>query len=378
MDYYLEDPARLEGQPKRTIADYVELNGILVPHRFYSLAEARSSHKRILLRSEHPQEYNGASGLLSSFELSSFFYGVRGSIDVEEVKQRYFDKEDSKPKEAKYKRYCKFLDLDEDEFKQQTSFSIWEVLGGTNRTVIADSAIPNRHHIMTSREEKGNYLTNYAIIEDGELVQEFIDPLPEDFREGLKGLIGVYEQVRNLNRFDQNHCPIMEFQTYKGKDYFLQYHRARDFSPVGFTLERALGDGEIEVPFVRGSTLEDGMDCKVTVYYSGQPTLDFSSGSEDGSYDLHYDQIFSELVVKDRKVQMIPDKDLSWKLLEVIAKHVQRSKLFKPQVSIIHDIEDVLNGESVSDLYAKTKEGRNAHVDLHIVSDGRRAFVKRV
>lgn len=56
VDYYLEDRARLEGQPKRAIADYVEQNGIMVPRRFGSLQEARASGKEVLLRSEHQQD----------------------------------------------------------------------------------------------------------------------------------------------------------------------------------------------------------------------------------------------------------------------------------------------------------------------------------
>ncbi|MBS3095869.1 hypothetical protein J4480_00345 [Candidatus Woesearchaeota archaeon] len=71
MDYYIQNPERLQGQPKRTIADYVEQNGVLVPRRFDSLAEARKSKKAILLRSEHPQDYDGISGLLDSFQLSN-------------------------------------------------------------------------------------------------------------------------------------------------------------------------------------------------------------------------------------------------------------------------------------------------------------------
>jgi len=378
MDYYIQNPDRLEGQPKRTIADYVEQNGILVPRRFDSLVEARRSHRGILLRSEHPQEYGGVSGLLDSFRLSSSHFAVRGSTDVEEVKQRYFEKEDNTIRTPKYKQYCKFLGLDEDEFKQQVSFSIWEALSGTNRTVIADSAIPNRYHIMTFRDKKGDYLFNYAIVEDGELAQEFVMPLPEEIKDGLGDLVRVYEEVRNLDRFDPNHCPIMEFQTHNGRNYFLQYHRARDFSPSTFTLERDLQDGEIEVPFVRGATSKDGMDCKVTVYYAGQSTWDFNPDVEDGSYDLHYNFIFSELRVRDRKVQMIASKYFKFDLMKIVVNHLPRSKLFKPQVSIIHNIKDVMNEENVSDFYERTKERRNAYVDLHIVSDGRRAFVRRI
>ena len=50
MDYYLEDKSRLNGQPKRTIADYVEQKGILVPRRFDTLAEARKSKIRWCFR----------------------------------------------------------------------------------------------------------------------------------------------------------------------------------------------------------------------------------------------------------------------------------------------------------------------------------------
>ncbi len=74
-DYYLKNPNKLMGQPKRTIADYVESQGILVPRRFENLKEARKSHKAILLRSEHTQEYDGVSGLLDSMGLSDLRIG---------------------------------------------------------------------------------------------------------------------------------------------------------------------------------------------------------------------------------------------------------------------------------------------------------------
>ena len=70
MDHYTTHPEALKGQPKRTIADYVEQHGILVPRRFDSLSEARRSKKAILLRSEHEQEYDGCSGILESIKLS--------------------------------------------------------------------------------------------------------------------------------------------------------------------------------------------------------------------------------------------------------------------------------------------------------------------
>lgn len=378
MDYYIENPERLEGQPKRTIADYVEQNGILVPRRFDSLAEARKSHKTILLRSEHLQEYSGVSGLLNSFELSSTVYPVRDSKDVEEVKERYFAYINKEGEASLYKDYCSFLRLNEDDFKDEVSFSIWECLGGFNRTVVADSAISGRYHVMTHYSTEEKSLSNYAIVEDKKIAQEFINPLPKELRNDLGNLIELYEIVRNLDRFNPNHCPIMEFQTYKRKNYFLQYHRARNFSPSEFTLERALEDGEIEVPFVRGATTKEGMDCKVTVYYATGTNENFDPDIEDGSYDFHYNIVFTELRVRERKVQITNSRRLDMELNKFIVGHLKRSKLFKPQVSIVHNMDDVLDEKSIDDFYEGAKQGRNSYLDLHIVSDGRRCFIRRI
>ena len=405
MDYYLQDRSRLEGQPKRTIADYVEQNGILVPRRFDSLAEARRSHKGIFLRSEHPQEYDGISGLLHSFNLSSSSFPVRGSQSLEEVKQRYFEKEEEEKGTPLYRQYCKSSGLDEDEFRGQTRFSIWEALGGFNRAIVADSSITGRYHVMTHYDERNNWLFNYAIIQDGQIEQEFIRPLPEELRDGIRELIETYEQVRNLGRFDNNHCPIMEFQTVNRKNYFLQYHRARDFSPAGFTLDRALQDGEIEVPFVRGATSKDGERFKVTVYYAGE--WYFNPEDEDGSFDLHHNWIFPELQFRRRKLQIISEKNLTKEFVSLVVGHSQRSKMFKPKISTIFPIESVMKdnevlwggyenvhfghgqkyvprdpilkaGETIFNFAEEANKGRNSYMNLYFVSDGRKAFVRRI
>jgi len=404
MDYYIQNPDRLEGQPKRTIADYVGQNGILVPRRFDSLDEARRSKVDIFLRSEHPQEYDGISGLLDSFNLSSSSFPVSDSQSIGEVKRRYFEEVEKENRFGLYKQYCKTLGLNEDEFREQTSFSIWESLGGLNRTVIADSSIAGRYHITTFRKEEDNSFFNYVIFEEGKLAQEFINPLPEELKEGLRGLIETYEQVRTLGRFDSNHCPIMEFQTYNGKNYFLQYHRARDFSPSEFTLERTLRDGEIEVPFVRGATSKDGGNFKVTVYYNKEEHL--NPEDEDGSFDLHYNWIFSELQFKRRKLQVISQGNLTNEFLSLIVGHSQRSKMFKPEISAIFPIESVMrdnevlfggwdnvvfgngqkyvprdpilkDGESILNFGEDARQGHNSYMNLHFVSDGRKAFVRR-
>ncbi len=378
MDYYLEDLARLEGQPKRIIADYVESQGILVPRRFGSLLEARASGLPIIARSEHRQDYAGASGLVDSVRLNCDKYS--GVQSEDELKQKVL----KEPEHGKTlaRQYCKFLGLDEDKFKQEISFSFWELLDGLNRVVVADSAIPNRYHAMTYLERKGDIpsLYNYAIVEGGIITQEFIKPLTTELKEQLPELLSFYEEVRTLGKFDRNHCPIMEIQTINGKNYFLQYHRTRDFLPSTFTLDRTLREGEIQVPFVRGATQRDGLTCKVTVYYSGSANWDFELQDEDGSWDLHTNHVFPELRVRHRKLQMnYPHGEVWWQLMKYVVNHAQKSKLFKPEVSIIADIEDFCkNGEDMEELYKRTKEGRNSFMMLQVVSDGRKAFVKRL
>lgn len=66
-DYYTEHPPH---QPKREIAEYVRSQDILVPEIYDSLKTALQSGNPFIVRSEHPQDYAGASGLVSSHIVS--------------------------------------------------------------------------------------------------------------------------------------------------------------------------------------------------------------------------------------------------------------------------------------------------------------------
>ncbi len=374
-DYYLEDPTRLQGQPKRTIADYVGQNGILVPRRFDSLEEATASGKEVLLRSEHPQDYAGVSGLLDSFDLNKVWvfkdlsFTAQSKYTLEEIKNGYFDFQEKSSGIPKFKEYCRYMKKNEEILKAEVSFSLWEKIPGFNRIVVADSAVQDRYHIMTSNSLE--FFRNYTIVENGKIIKQFIAFLPDTLREGINNLLETYEAVRNLDRFDPHHCPIMEFQTWRGRNYFLQYHRTRDFTPTQFTLERETKEDENEVPFVRGATPPEGLHCKVTLYYANAITGDFDPNDEDGSYDLHWYDMWKELRVRQRKVQMINTDNIDFLLEGVVINHYRRSNLFKPQVSIIHDIKELLH-----DYKNYKKKGKNTFLHLQIISDGRRAFVK--
>lgn len=387
-DYYTEDPRRLEGQPKFTIGSYVAQTHPTA-RRFRTLAEGRKSKRGLLIRSEHPQEYDGVSGLLDSYPLSHVLN--RGSRDVNEIKRRYF--EDHRiPSHA---RHCELLGLDLKEFQDEYSFSVWERLKGYNRTVVADSAVPDRWHIMTTYKGGLEGFASYIVFDNGEVlrlldffyndileddgsVEPFTDRIKGELTDGVTDLVEFYESIRRLDRFDPNHCPIIEIQTIGKRNYFLQYHRTRDFEPADFILDRDPMPGEIEVPFVRGKTPKEGERCRVTACYGKIKTL---LEKEDGSCDIRSDWEFSKLMFPRRTLQMkhFYDEGLRGVLLVITTDHGPRSALFKPRVSVIHGMNDMIPKEELDEIKRMAKEtGEHQYIYVDVVSDGRRAFIKRV
>ncbi|MBW3011740.1 hypothetical protein KY311_01000 [Candidatus Woesearchaeota archaeon] len=394
-DYWQEHPEELKGQPKRTIADYVEANGILVPRRFDSLEEARRTKKAVILRSEHPQEYAGVSGLLHSPELSSvmiqeskdkppkdLFFSPRGLNLVEDVKNAYFEFQDNVRGKANYLQYCNFLGISPEKFKREASFSVWQLLPGYNRFVIADSAIHGRYHITTSCYKDGS-MYNYTLIDNGKITQQYGTSLTPELIEGLENLIGLYERIRHLSRFDQNHCPILEIQTANGKHYFLQYHRCRDFEPAEFVLDRKPDEDEIAAPFLRGVTSKEGMHCKTTLVHAGSHRIEFNVNvDEEGAFDMHYCKVFAELMARKRKLQLIPinsDGNITNRLVKFVACHDTITKLFKPQVSIpINEYLLFSRTEFLKMQRKMVETNQSQYMDLYVISDGRKAYIKRI
>ncbi len=392
-DYWLSHPEELGGQPKKTIGKYVKQNGILVPTIFDTLEEARNSGVSILLRSEHPQDYDGVSGLLRSFEYpdvhnQNFLQGCKTIEDAIkeclELSKDYIIGVSSKLFPT---------DKQEAEFIGKSSYSAWEKISGYgyNRTIIADSCVAGRYHIITSRNRKIFY--SYVIVDSGKIVKQFHSPLPEELYEGINGLITTYETIRNLEKFNPKHCPIMEFQTYDGSDYFLQYHRTRDFEPAKFTLERALEEGESEVVFVRGKTSPTGETFSVTIFPEREYPNEHESSfvTTDGVFESAWS------LTRELSVFGIPKIRLE---RGALPNHTVISCLFKPRITVIFPIEYVLKdnevtgedesrgylprepilrgGESIVDFFDEDCKGKHPRINIRVISDGRRAYVKRV
>ena len=370
-DYYIANPGALRGQPKSAIADYVEQKGILVPRRFDSLKEAKNSMAQVLVRSEHQQEYDGSSGLLESSKLSYL-------PDVETEEQLKEQLLSNVSVVYQIKEHCDLLGIDFDKFREGISYSFWELIYGIGRKVVADSSVKGRYHITTGSSiyDNGSCLA-YTIFEYGKPIKNLIFPLPEDLQNALPGLVETYETTRNFDRFDPNNCPIMEFVTFGGKDYFLQYHKGREFEASTFSLDRSPTKGEIDVFFVRGATQSEGISCNVTVDYAWSygKSVQKLPEKEEASFDFFTDKVFSELMVRKRKLQILEKAVLP----EFAAGHKEYSKLMKPQVSIVEGIANILTKAELYALEERVEnEGKDFGIDVHVVSDGTRAYLRRI
>lgn len=375
VDYFLEDRTRLEGQPKMTIGNYVEQNGIRVPRRFSSFAEARKSGVEIICRSEHPQEYDGVSGLIESPILQEL--GGIGTKD--DLKRKVLDED----KISNWVRaYCDFVGLDQSVFREEITFSFWEKLAGYNRTVVADSSIKGRYHITTWTE--GNKIVNGTIFENGEVVSQNT-ALPTELEEGIPELIGLYERIRHLGKFDSNHCPIMEFQTVDGNNYFLQYHRTRDFSPASFELDQEPDKDTIVASFTRGSTKPDGtliktIVCDPVLYEMTKDGVSFIPPKDEGYFVRTDWLVYNELLARDRNFYMRVAHSLDETLYSLALGHVSRSITFKPELSVFVGTDsNFATPEEAERLWDRMGEtGEFQYINLHVVADGRKSHIKRV
>ena len=209
--------------------------------------------------------------------------------------------------------------------------------------------------------------------------------------ENVEQLIELYERIRSLPNFDENHCPIMEVQTSSdGEDYFLQYHRTHcDFSPPNFVLDRPLEEGEIKANWVRGATSSEGITVETVLIYGAEYTGKWSFTDMKATCDLassfHDARLLGEVVSKYADVVM-HSRDLegiaaySTRNSAVDSNpHWERSGLFKPPLSIaIYGEHFLREGERESMKEKAKATGENQGLTLKFTSDGRNAYVKRM
>ena len=365
-DFYLDDPLELRGRPKATIADYVEHNGILVPRRFANLDEALSSGIPIVARSEHLQDYAGASGVLESIVL-----GKRKGFTEDRMLKSFL-------RGKNYKKYCALLGIDESEFVSGISASYWEKIDGISLTISADSAISNRYHVIARTPTQIDGMSFYYFcIEDGNVIRR--EGPKVQLKLDLSQIVNFYEKVRNLDKFDPSHCPIVEAQYNNGQVYFLQYHRGRDLELAQFKLERPKKRKEFEFDFVRGATANsEGSRHDIIVWHRPNPVLN----EEDGSHDEPDDKMFTEIMTRKRKIELFNSSRTYGIALHLDAGHVTISRLFKPNISLGITTKKLFELVPVEEYHYLMGKAQKTNMDqklrFHIISDGRKAYISRV
>jgi len=357
-------------QPKREIMEYLASEGIKVAPFYDSIGDAikDSVDKTILLRSEHPQDYEGSSDLFPGRILNESMK----AISPDEITRKIIADADGQMNEVKL--HCKLLGLDYKAFISDFSHSAWEHIYGTNRSVFADSAIEGRYHILTLSPSSYNRIdTNRNSCSCmGSSCSDRIH------KSEAKDIIRLYEAIRNL--LDKNHCYVVEVQSVpaesKIENYALQVHRGVDFCRSEFNIEetpsREYRD-YVETLHVRGATKESGEEILLTINYPDGFADNPYFIEEDASMEAsvkHVAPVFSEIMFRKRKLQLLIDSEDA-PFQKELTKHVSRSSIFKPLNSAIVDKDDLFKCMDYKRLWSKDLE----QARVHYVSDGNKAYL---
>jgi len=360
-------------QPKREIIEYLAAEGIPTAPVYDSIDAALKDYgnKKILLRSEHPQDYGGSSDLLPGFILDEHL----AEFHAEKITGEIFNNRETNGE--KVRLHCRLLGLDYENFISEFSHSAWEDLPGTNRSIFADSAIEGRYHIFTLDPR------TYTIISKDDVLEFPFNKIGHsDIPEGERhDLISLYESIRDV--LDKDHCYSVEVQSIWNSDrereqLALQVHRGVDFSQADFVLDEQLYGGEMELRQVRGATKENGEDLKLTIEYprnfENRPLLVDENASLEANRN-YVSPVFSEIMFRRRKLHLVRDSDHS-PFYKELDHHNSRSSFFKPVNSAILPGPKWVDYLSKYTDVSRLTSGKLEQINIHFVSDGNRAYLK--
>ncbi len=389
-DWFLKN---LPDDSKVAVSRYVRDEGKPVPEEFEGFDDALSSGKPFIIRACDPSQYGGISGLLTSPKITpedigrvkEGARGVRAKF-FKVLKQRLDGASDQEFEnglrdldKSRIRQYCRFLGIDEADFRESITYSYWELLGGLNRTVIADSCIEDRHHIFTVDTAGFGAGESYVCVENGQIVvNEGYGTCKPGSVLDHERLIGFYEDVRTFPKFDPRHCPVLEIQTAQDEDNFLQYHRGRDFSPPTFEITRDPQRGEVEATFVRGCTPTDDFVCHMTWLHDYQPELvNYEPGFLDTTKAAEFFWLYNQLMFRRRLVQVADSRGWT-SFTRSQSVHLPASMLSKPGVTIVVPKGSIEIPEAYMNRVADRvfEEGGTATLSFRVIADGRRALLK--
>ena len=316
-------------KPKLYFREIAKEGGLLVPDAWESPREADKLLKKgitLLSRSEHPLEMF-YSGLQASMKIGKQFIGLSendfrqivsyGPL-LDEITHLSFLGE-----RIRLRNSCKKIGIDFGSFPKESSASFWQVIEGIKITVIADSAVPERFHILS------NYRP-YAMVDAGKInkLSTFRQIYPR-----IPQITAFYSKVQDIFCDGKMHVPIVEAMVTDKGIYFLQFHPGRDFSPADFRVDWPLRKGEIRVPFVRGRT--ESKEYATTTMSLRGSKLDLQPGEGAFQLGMYGDNISRTLplFIRSQGAQLAA-------FPQGKERHDTVAYLYKPQVSmLIYDIK---------------------------------------
>ncbi len=404
-DFYLEN---LPVQPKNDIAEYASSKGILVPRRF-SFSEAQEYVReggKIIMRSENRDEYDWDAWLFYSYNINLEKIELEkrrnrelwlNRKSLEEITSRYDFKKiliagflkNSEEKNINIAKkmhaaenahlywYCKYLKKDMDNKLDNLSFSYWEQIPWYNRSVIIDKNIENRFHVFTKETNPKDYkmaIENYTILENGKVVMSEWSVLPNSMIDAMTSLIEGYQEVTCLERFSNNHAPVLEYQTTpQGEHYFLQYHRSSDKHIKNkFQLDRPLKEYEIETIFSRGITNPEWEIFDITIK-NGNPKM---YAKEIWTLLEWWSQAINEYMSKRRKVIIKERSNLYYLSKAFCDWHLWISEAFNTDLYVVLPKNYI--SENYKNLYFKrfSDEKQKITTPVKITANWNRAIVE--
>ena len=263
-------------QRKDLDAAHAAAHGIRIPQMFATFEKARDfvlkKDGKLILRTEHPLEREGLSGLNMSHRVSledvvrheergGLFASFRGfDADLHNYMMREWHK---KHGSAKY--YCEWNGISIDDYVAGLVHSYWEYVSGYNIYVVADPVVNNRYRLFAGWKQmikdREQHVTSYDTFDGTTKLTS--GNTSATVLNKLDDILRLYNKVREL--FGEEMCWVVEMQlAANGELYFLQRSTGKSFRPCDwsfdapeschFLLGHQYGYGD-----VRGTTPKEGI-----------------------------------------------------------------------------------------------------------------------
>ncbi len=278
--------------------------------------------------------------------------------------------------------HCVVNGLRVEDFLSDVGWSFWEYLEGVNATVVADSAVGGRLHLFLKGSGVSKNGGGYVMFDRGRGSVLESEGIVDEIRRQVGALVDFYENVRKVDCFDPEHCPIVELQIdVQGQIWFLQYHRGVQQKFVEWSLDRGLEGGEFEVPFVRGCTDPEGVEVDVLWRYSQRNRGDWSRLDDVKGIQANPVSVVAasvtERCIRSASLGVIAsNRQFNIDQMRYFGSHGFISALFKPYLSVI--VESRCLPQVGDDIQGKVFRGdaEMLYLPVRVVSDGHKAYMK--